>query len=189
MKKRFPIILIAILLIAMSFGLSACGISYGDAYPDINQLQQHLEAEGLDLLYPAYRGEGVYETSYVATYDKDVERYVGYKIYHMCSPFFVSIYSYTTPSDKVLSDDPDALTLEEEALLTDKGTARLYSGKTKEDNLYLIAAIVIDGVQYEVRIVNDKTLADNSFVNAITKENGNYPKAVQQIKEVLATLG
>lgn len=88
----------------------------------------------------------------------------------------------------ILSDNADKLTLEDDNLMTDKGAAKLYSGETKEGNLYLISSIVLDGVQYEVRVVNDKTMQDGKFVNAITKENGNYEKAVGVIVELINSL-
>lgn len=188
MKKRIKIFAVTSVLLLICIALTACGVSYGDSYTDMDKLQQKLESEGLQLKYPDFSGEGEYDVTYVATYDNENKKYIGYKIYHLCSPFYVSIYSYVTPSDKILSDDADKLTLENNSLITDKGTAKLYSGETKEGNLYLISSIVIDGVQYEVRVVNDKTMKDGEFVNAITRDNGNYEKAEQLIVDVIKTI-
>lgn len=188
MKRRFCImIILSVVLVAVCLSATSCGVSYGESYPDMDQLHKKLQGEGLSLKYPDFRGQSEYDTIYVATYDNDSKKYIGYKIYHLCSPFYVSIYSYVTPSDKILSDNADKLTLEDDSLMTDKGAAKLYSGETKEGNLYLISSIVIEGVQYEVRVVNDKTMQDGKFTNAITKENGNYEKAVQLIIDVIDT--
>lgn len=185
MKKRKIISLIAVLILA-AFTMTACGISYGNSFENIDALKLTLSDK--NFMYPEFSADGDYEKNYISIYDQEAEKNIGYKIYHMCEPFYIGIYAYDSVSDKPMSVDVNDLTKEDEVVATNYGDVEIYTGATKEDNLFVLGVIHIDGQQYEVRVINNKQMENGKYINAILKDNGNFEKATSVVANVIDSI-
>lgn len=188
MKKKIIAIVMLVLIILAT--LTACSkIDYGKPFNTFGELKDFLEQNDMKFNYPVdFDSEKDIKYNYIAQYDNSQKKYSGYKIYRFSSPFYVTVYAYSTANFDVMSDDIERLT-EVKKVSTENGEVTFFRGDGRDNSLFIIGTINIGSNRYECRITPDKSFTDGKLTNIITLENENFEKAIELALNTLKSLG